>query len=87
MAARYAIRLANVPPTSGGDEVTEVWVTPQGITALNDVCEYGSVASAWPVGSVYGTDTDSNPAALLGVGTWQALPGNVMNMNWWKRTA
>jgi hypothetical protein len=42
---------------------------------------------AWPIHSAFFTDSDTNPARILGYGTWSGL-GKVPSMNaWgWKRT-
>lgn len=37
-----------------------------------------SLADAWPVGSIFMTTSATDPATLLGFGTWSALPGKFL---------
>lgn len=46
-----------------------------------------SVSNCWPVGSVFTAVVSTNPATLLGVGTWEALTPLALLLYTWKRTA
>lgn len=47
---------------ASGDDYDTEWVAPS-----------GDISGAWPVGSVFISVVDTNPATLLGFGTWAAF--------------
>ena len=57
------------------------WSDWQRVAFSNDIANI-----AFPVNSVYVTATNTNPASLLGVGTWTAID-NANGKYFWKRTA
>jgi hypothetical protein len=41
---------------------------------------------AWPVGSIYSTKSEADPADIFGGGTWVSIPGGGMGVHQWERT-
>lgn len=63
------VELATDTETITGTDATRA-VTPHGLHAL--------IAAIFPIGAIYTATVSTNPAAILGVGTWTALTGRVL---------
>jgi hypothetical protein len=70
---------ATAPTQSAGNNTTKVATTAFVTTAVAAVDQATINAHAYPVGSIYTAVVSTNPATLLGVGTWAAFgAGKVM---------
>ena len=64
---------ATAPTQSAGNNTTKVATTAFVTTAVAAVDQATINAHAYPVGSIYTSVVSTNPATLLGVGTWAAF--------------
>jgi len=51
-----------------------------------DQGEPGDITACWPVGSVFFLIPDTNPAEVLGFGTWAEVDQDKLPLHVWKRT-
>lgn len=79
------LTLAGIEPEVGGitavvarGENIEVWHTAETEATVVAPGTFGGISGAWPIGSIFFSALSTDPATLLGFGTWSAIGAGKM---------